>query len=296
MDQDRGRLFDVRDLHVWLSTRGGPSHIIKGISLNIQPGECVALVGESGSGKSVTARAVLGLLDGTNSHTEGSIRIRGFDANILESKEQSMREVRGRLMSMVAQDPMTSLDPVAKVADQLRDTIRLGSPGVSRVEIWHRSKEVLSAVGIPESERVLGSWPHQLSGGMRQRVTLALAIVAAPALLVADEPTTALDVTVQAQVLKVLRDLQQDRAMSMLLITHDMGVVAAVADRVAVMRNGELVEFGQTSEILHRPSHPYTRGLVGSTVTLSTPRDQALHDVRSYMASSRGGDFESEER
>lgn len=276
-------LLDVNDLRVWLNTPGGPAEILRGVSFDIRVGECVALVGESGSGKSVTARSILGLHDPINTHMEGTATLRGYDGDVLRARGAELRQIRGSKLAMVFQDPMTSLDPVARVREQLADTIRLRERGASRSEVRERSVAVLRDVGIDDPDRILASWPHQLSGGLRQRVTIALAIVAAPELLVADEPTTALDVTVQAQVLRVLTQLSHEHDMGLLIVTHDMDVVRAVADRVAVMRKGRIVEFGPTAEILNNPSHPYTRGLVASTVTMTTPRHEPLSTVQTFM-------------
>ncbi len=277
------QLLRVRDLRIWLNTVDGPVEVVKGISLDVLAGECVALVGESGSGKSITARSLLGLLPRENSSVEGEITLRGGPENVVTATEAQLRKMRGRAVSMVSQDPMTSLDPVARIQRQLRDTIRLREPRLSGEQVRQRALDMLREVGISDPERVLVAWPQQLSGGLRQRVTIALALVAQPALLIADEPTTALDVTVQAQVLRMLTRLRSELGMGLLIITHDMSVVRSVADRVAVMSHGEIVEFGEARQVLDSPQHPYTRGLVASTVTMSTVRDRPLRTVASFV-------------
>lgn len=255
-------LLDVRDLSVAFRQGGKVSTAVDRISFSINRGECVALVGESGSGKSVSALSVLKLLPyPTASHPSGSIRFKGRD--LLPLSEHEMREVRGNDISIIFQEPMTSLNPLHTIDSQIGEALLLHK-GIRGKGARERTLELLTQVGIPEPETRLGSYPHQLSGGQRQRVMIAMALANEPDLLIADEPTTALDVTVQAQILKLLADIRTRLGMSMLFITHDLGIVRRIADRVCVMNNGKIVEHGPVEQVFVDPQHDYTKALLAA--------------------------------
>jgi peptide/nickel transport system ATP-binding protein len=259
---DTEPLLRVSGLHIDFAQ---PRPAVNDIHLDVAPGEIVALVGESGSGKSMTARAVLGLLP-PGARATGSIRLRGEE--ILGAPDSVLQHVRGAGAGMVFQEPQTALNPVRSVGWQLREALRAHRPDLTRVEVRERSLDLLRQVEIPEPERRLGYYPHQLSGGQKQRIVLALALANEPALLIADEPTTALDVTVQAEVLALLRRVNERTGTGILLITHNMGVVAQMAERVVVLRLGDVVEEGSLEEVFTRPQHPYTRQLLRSVPRL----------------------------
>ena len=253
-------LLRIRDLSVSFDVPGGEVRAVRNLSLDIHPGETVGLVGESGSGKSVTALSILQLLPYPIArHPGGSIRFR--DQELLGAPEPVLRRVRGNRVAMIFQEPMTSLNPLHTIEKQVGEVL-LVHKALGRAEARARTLELLGLVGLAEAERRLGAYPHQLSGGQRQRVMIAMALANEPDLLIADEPATALDVTIQAQILRLLKDLQARFGMALLLITHDLGVVRKTADRVGVMTQGEIVETGPTAEIFDRPAHPYTRGLL----------------------------------
>jgi oligopeptide/dipeptide ABC transporter ATP-binding protein len=255
-------LLDVRGLHTVFDTDDGLVPAVNGVSFSVEKGETLGLVGESGCGKSVTAFSIMRLIPSPPGRiTEGEIRFRGGD--LLSLPEDEMRGLRGNEISMIFQEPMTALNPVYTVGDQIGEAIRLHQK-VGRAEARNRSREMLEHVGIPSAPQRLDEYPHQLSGGMRQRVMIAMALACRPALLLADEPTTALDVTIQAQILDLLRRLQEEMEMAIVLITHDLGVVAEVADRVAVMYGGRIVEQAPVEELFRSPRHPYTIGLLES--------------------------------
>lgn len=260
----------VEGLAVDIQTEQGRLRAVDGISFEVRPGEVLGLVGESGSGKSITALSLLRLLPDRAEVTRGSIHLGGTD--ILAAGRGELRSLRGRKISMVFQDPLTSLNPLIKVGNQLVEAVRLHDPTVSKQSAQDRVGELLSTVGFADAARVLASYPHELSGGMRQRVMIAMAMVNHPDLLVADEPTTALDVTTQAQVLDSLAAARQAVGSSMLLISHDLGLIGERSDRVTVMYNGRIVETGSTDDILNRPAHPYTIGLLASRPTLDRRR------------------------
>ncbi|MCA3748566.1 MAG: ABC transporter ATP-binding protein, partial [Rubrobacter sp.] len=263
----------VRDLRVSFSTYAGRVEAVRGVSFDLRRGETLAIVGESGSGKSVTAKSIMRLLPEANSTIEGGEAL--FDGrDLLKIPERQMRGIRGRRISMVFQDPMTSLNPTMKVGRQIAESLRRHL-GLSRRAARERAVELLRMVGIPKPETRVDQYPHQFSGGMRQRVVIAIALACDPDILIADEPTTALDVTIQAQILELLRDLQEQRGLSVILITHDLGVVAEVSHRVAVMYAGKIVETGTVHEVFHDPKHPYTWGLLTSVPlpTLDRSRD-----------------------
>ena len=253
-------LISVNDLVLNSGSGGRTRAIVDRLSISISRGESLALVGESGSGKSMSALAMMGLLpEPSVTVGGGSILFRGSDLLVMPRRDR--RHITGRDIAMVFQEPMTSLNPVMRIGDQIVEMIRAHA-SVGRRAAMERAAELLAAVRMPEPAARLRAWPHQLSGGQRQRVMIAIALACRPKLLIADEPTTALDVTVQAQILSLLRELQREMGMAMLFITHDLGVVANVADRVAVMYCGRIVETGSVGDIFRNPSHPYTRGLL----------------------------------
>jgi peptide/nickel transport system ATP-binding protein len=267
-------LLAVRDLSVAFGLRGRRRiTAVDSVSFDIRPGEHVGLVGESGSGKSVTSLAVMGLLPKRGVHVAGSVRFEGRE--LLGMGRKQLAAMRGRDIAMVFQDPMTSLNPVVRVGVQLTEVIRQHRD-VTRDEARGRAEALLEQVGIPDPGRRLSEYPHQLSGGMRQRVLIAIALACEPRLLIADEPTTALDVTIQAQVLEVLKDLVADTQAALLMITHDLGVVAGLCDRVNVMYSGRIVEASGRDVLFGEPRHPYTGGLLGSIPRLDAPRGEPL--------------------
>lgn len=254
-------LLSVHDLYVQFETPYGNIQATSGVSFNIYPGETLAIVGESGSGKSVSALSIMGLLPTENCTTSGEILFEG--KNLLTLSAKAYRKIRGGTIGMVFQDPMTSLNPTMKVGKQIAEGIHR-QRSVSRKRASKIAMEMLERVGIPRPEKRYHQYPHEFSGGMRQRALIAMALACKPKLLIADEPTTALDVTIEAQILDLLRDLQKETGTSILLITHDLGVVAGMADRVIVMYAGRAVESGSVEKIFHHSTHPYTRGLLNS--------------------------------
>jgi peptide/nickel transport system ATP-binding protein len=264
------RVLEVENLRVsFPDGHGRWFHPVDGVTFTLDRGETMALVGESGCGKSLTSLALLRLIPLPGRIDSGS-RIRLGDTDVLDLEGEALRHIRGRRIGMIFQDPMTSLNPVLTVGDQIGEGVRAHFP-VSRVEARERALRLLQEVGIPDPASRLDSYPHQLSGGMRQRVMIAIALSAEPEILVADEPTTALDVTVQAQILEVLDHLRASRGMAVLLITHDLGIVAGRADRVAVMYAGQIVEEAPTARLFANPSHPYTQGLFASVPRIRGP-------------------------
>ena len=264
------RLLDVRGLNVRFRQDGSETHAVRGVDFHVDKGETVAIVGESGSGKSVSALSVVRLLEDT-AHLSGSIRYNGQE--MLEANDRELRGVRGNDISFIFQEPMTSLNPLHTLEKQLAESIELHQ-GLRGADVRVRIIELLEKVGIRDAERRLGAYPHQLSGGQRQRVMIAMALANGPELLIADEPTTALDVTIQAQILDLLAELKRDEGMSMLFITHDLTIVRRIADRVCVMKDGEIVEHGPTAELFANPQHPYTRTLLEAEST-GVPRPVA---------------------
>ncbi|MBZ4690457.1 MAG: transporter related [Cereibacter sp.] len=251
-------ILDIKGLRVTFQTNDGPVEAVRGIDLSVKPGETVAIVGESGSGKSQATMALMGLL-ARNGKATGSVLYRGQE--LIGMSERNLNKVRGDKITMIFQEPMTSLDPLYRIGEQLAEPLRFHR-GLSRAKARPRIVELLKLVGIPEPERRIDSYPHELSGGQRQRVMIAMALACDPDILIADEPTTALDVTIQAQILTLLADLQQRLGMAILFITHDLGIVQRFADRVYVMRRGEVVETGATADLFAAPAHPYTRMLL----------------------------------
>ncbi len=263
-------LLRIKDLRTSFFTSDGEVRAVDGVSFDIEDGQTVGLVGESGCGKSVTALSIIRLLDkGIGRITGGEVLYRGTDLASL--REGAMRRIRGNEISMVFQEPMTSLNPVITVGDQIAETVRLHQ-GAGRRAAWDRAIEMLRLVKLPEPQKQVRFYPHQLSGGQRQRVMIAMALACTPKLLIADEPTTALDVTIQAQILELIGELQQQLGMAVLLITHDLGVVAERADEVAVMYAGKIVERAKPETIFARPKHPYTIGLLRSMPGTAPPK------------------------
>ncbi|MGP4112994.1 ABC transporter ATP-binding protein [Streptomyces sp. 4N509B] len=265
-------LLEVRDLAVAFHTRDGEVPVVNGVSLAVDAGETLAVLGESGSGKSVTAQAVMGILDTPPARvTGGEIHFQGADLLTVSAEER--RRVRGARMAMIFQDALSALNPVLSVGFQLAEMFRVHR-GASRAEARDRAVELMKRVDIPAAEQRVGDYPHQFSGGMRQRIMIAMAVALNPALVIADEPTTALDVTVQAQVMDLLAELRREHRMGLILITHDLGVVADVADRIAVMYAGRVVEHAPVRELYAAPAHPYTRGLLESVPRLTGRRGE----------------------
>jgi oligopeptide/dipeptide ABC transporter ATP-binding protein len=271
-------LLEVRDLRVGFATEGGVVQAVDRVTFDVRPGEVVAIVGESGSGKSVTAQTIMGLTRSKNSMIEGSVRLDGEE--LVTASDAELRRLRGDRVAMIFQDPMTSFNPVYKIGRQIAEAMRAHRDGVSKSQGRERAIELFEAVGIPNAERRVDDYPHEFSGGMRQRAMIAMALALEPELLIADEPTTALDVTIQAQILRLLEDLNRERNLATILITHDLGVVAEVADRVLVMYGGRVVEQGTLDEIFYDPQHPYTWGLLGSLTRLDQPRPERLPQIK----------------
>ena len=276
---EQATLLSVRDLHVVFDTRHGPLTAIDHVSLDIRPGEILGVVGESGAGKSLTGTAIIGLLDPPGRIAAGEIRMNGERIDNLS--HEAMRRVRGKKIGAIFQDPLTSLHPMLSIGAQLTETIRTHFPG-DAAAARATALELLKAVGIPAAETRIDHYPHQFSGGMRQRVVIALALAGKPALIVADEPTTALDVSIQAQITTLLKRLCRDYGTSVMLITHDMGVIAETADRVAVMYAGRIVETGPVESVTRAPRHPYTRGLMASIPSMRT-RQATLQQIDGAM-------------
>ncbi|MBY7144077.1 ABC transporter ATP-binding protein [Virgibacillus sp. NKC19-3] len=266
----------LRHLHTHFFTDNGEIPAVDGVSINIHKGEVVGIVGESGCGKSVTSLSVMQLIPSPPGKiVDGEINFKG--ENLVSASESRMKKVRGNEISMIFQEPMTSLDPLFTIGNQMREAIRIHEK-ISKKEARKRSIDMLKLVGIPRPDAVIDEYPHQLSGGMRQRVMIAMAMSQDPELLIADEPTTALDVTIQAQILDLMRNLNNEKDTSILLITHDLGVVAEICDRVVVMYAGQVVEEGTTREILKDPKHPYSKGLIRSLPKIHE-REQKLYSI-----------------
>jgi peptide/nickel transport system ATP-binding protein len=265
-------LLQIDNLRTYFHTRAGLARAVDGVSLSVLPGETVGVVGESGCGKSVTALSVLRLIRPPGRIEQGS-RIAFEGRDLLALGDEEIREVRGNRIAMIFQEPMTALNPVFTVGDQIAEVARVHA-GASRKAAWARAVEMLTLVGIPAPEQRAGEYPHQLSGGMRQRVMIAMALVMSPALVIADEPTTALDVTIQAQILELLAGLQQRLSTAVLLITHDLGVIAEVARRVVVMYGGEVVEEAPVEELFAHAHHPYTEGLLAAMPRVGMERER----------------------
>jgi len=267
MTQATVPLLKINNLVTEFRTETGVVRAVKGVDITVEPGQTVAVVGESGSGKSVTSLSIMGLIPkAIGGVTSGEILFKGRDGvvrDLVREPEPMMRSIRGNEISMIFQEPMTSLNPTQKVGTQIAE-VALLHQGLTHKQAWARAVDMLSLVEIPEPARRADIYPHQMSGGMRQRVMIAMALACNPALLIADEPTTALDVTVQLQILELMRRLQREIGMGILFITHNLGVVAEIADRVAVMYGGRIVESASVEDLFDRPSHPYTKGLLAS--------------------------------
>jgi oligopeptide/dipeptide ABC transporter ATP-binding protein len=273
---DSEPLLAIDDLRVEFWTSRGTVYAVNGISFDIAPGETLGIVGESGCGKSVTALAILGLLSRAGRVVSGTARFGGRD--LLHLSDRAMRSIRGKDIAMIFQDPMTSLNPVLTVGRQIREALETHFD-LSRNEVQKRAIELLDGVGIPSAKARINDYPHQFSGGMRQRAMIAMALACKPKLLIADEPTTALDVTIQAQILGVLRELVSGQGTALVLITHDLGVVAGMCERVNVMYSGLFVETGSAEQVFDTPRHPYTLGLLQSVPRLDTPRGRKLRPI-----------------
>lgn len=266
-------VLSVRDLSVEFVTRRGPVRAIDRVSFDIAPGEVLGVVGESGAGKSLTGTAIIGLLDPPGRISGGEVWLNGERIDTL--KPEAMRRVRGKRIGMIFQDPLTSLNPLYRISEQLVETIRTHLP-LSAGKARERAIGLLTEVGIPAPEKRIDSYPHEFSGGMRQRVVIALALAAEPELIIADEPTTALDVSVQAQIITLLKKLCANHGTAVMLITHDMGVIAEAADRVAVMYAGRIAEIGPVRDVVRRARHPYAKGLMGAIPTLSAHAERLV--------------------
>jgi peptide/nickel transport system ATP-binding protein len=267
----RSPLLEVRNLRIEFPTRRGTLLAVDDISFSIAPGEVLGVVGESGAGKSLTGAAIIGLLEPPGRIAAGEVKLNGLRIDNLPYDE--MRKVRGREIGAIFQDPLTSLNPLYTVGRQITETITTHL-NVSQAEARRRALDLLLATGIPAADRRIDHYPHQFSGGMRQRVVIALALAAEPKLVIADEPTTALDVSIQAQIIALLKTLCREKQTAVMLVTHDMGVIAETADRVAVMYAGRISEIGPVADVIHRPQHPYTKGLMGSIPSMTAQAER----------------------
>jgi oligopeptide/dipeptide ABC transporter ATP-binding protein len=272
-----GPLLKVEDLSVGFETEDGLVQAVDGVTFDVSPGEVVAIVGESGCGKSVTAMSLMGLTRARNATISGSAHL--GETDLVTADDAELRKLRGDEIAMIFQDPMTSLNPVYRIGDQISEQI-LAHRDIEKREAHERSVELLRQVGIPGADERARAYPHEFSGGMRQRAMIAMGLSLEPRILIADEPTTALDVTIQAQILRLLRDLNQERGLAVILITHDLGVVAEIADRVLVMYAGEIVEKGTLEQIFYSPQHPYTWGLLGSVMRLDKAGRERLSQIK----------------
>jgi len=270
------KLLDVSDLHVQFATEDGVVRAVDGVSFELERGKVLGIVGESGSGKSVTAMTILGLTRDVNTMFEGSVEYKG--QNLLEMEEAELRRFRGNEIAMIFQDPMTSMNPVYRVGSQIVEAIHTHED-VDKQTARNRAVQLLRQVGIPNPEERVYDYPHQFSGGMRQRAMIAMALANNPDVLIADEPTTALDVTIQAQIIELIGRLKDDFNSSVILITHDLGVVADIADEIAVMYAGRIVEYGTKRQVFYDPQHPYTWGLLGSIPRLDREKPKKLASI-----------------
>ena len=270
-------LLEIKDLEIEFKTYGGVVHAVRGVNFELKMGETIGIVGESGCGKSVTAKGIMKLLPSPPAtYKNGSITFQG--KNLIHATEREMERIRGNDISMIFQDPMTSLNPTMKIGHQIMESV-LKHQKVSKKEAFNKALETLKLVGIPQPEKRMEQYPHEFSGGMRQRAMIAMALACQPKLLIADEPTTALDVTIQAQILELMKSIQQKLNTAIIMITHDLGVVAEMCDRVVVMYAGKVVEAGTVHEIFANPQHPYTKGLLKSVPRFDMDRNEALSPI-----------------
>ena len=276
MENNNNNVLEIRGLNSYFFTEKGVAPAVDGLDLDIPKGKIIGLVGESGCGKSMTAKSIMGLLKYPGRVAGGSIRFEDQDLTRLSDKE--LRKICGNDISMIFQEPMTSLNPVLKVGRQVRETLLVHNPTMSKAEAKQRVVEMFQRVGIPEAEKRYDCYPHELSGGLRQRVMIAMAMVCKPKLLIADEPTTALDVTIEAQILRLMKELRDETGMSVLIITHNMGVVAEICDYVYVMYAGKIMEQAETFELFDHTMHPYTKGLLGSIPRIGQNAER-LHTI-----------------
>ena len=274
--ENNNNVLEIRDLNSYFFTEKGVAPAVDGLDLDIPKGKIIGLVGESGCGKSMTAKSIMGLLKYPGRVAGGSIRFEDQDLTRLSDKE--LRKICGNDISMIFQEPMTSLNPVLKVGRQVRETLLVHNPTMSKAEAKQRVVEMFQRVGIPEAEKRYDCYPHELSGGLRQRVMIAMAMVCKPKLLIADEPTTALDVTIEAQILRLMKELRDETGMSVLIITHNMGVVAEICDYVYVMYAGKIMEQAETFELIDHTMHPYTKGLLDSIPRIGQNAER-LHTI-----------------
>ena len=274
--ENNNNVLEIRDLNSYFFTEKGVAPAVDGLDLDIPKGKIIGLVGESGCGKSMTAKSIMGLLKHPGRVAGGSIRFEDQDLTRLSDKE--LRKICGNDISMIFQEPMTSLNPVLKVGRQVRETLLVHNPTMSKAEAKQRVVEMFQRVGIPEAEKRYDCYPHELSGGLRQRVMIAMAMVCKPKLLIADEPTTALDVTIEAQILRLMKELRDETGMSVLIITHNMGVVAEICDYVYVMYAGKIMEQAETFELFDHTMHPYTKGLLDSIPRIGQNAER-LHTI-----------------
>ena len=272
------KLLEVEDLHTSFSTLSKKIRAVRGVSFDLYQGETLGVVGESGCGKSVMAKSLTRLLPTISSHIDkGTVLYKG--ENLLKKNERELRKIRGKEIGMIFQDPMTSLNPIMKIGSQIIEGYEAHHPHVPRQEVALRVLELLERVGIPDAQSRMNQYPYELSGGMRQRVMIAIAMISSPRILIADEPTTALDVTIQAQILELLREIQEKEKMSIILITHDLSVIANFCDRVIVMYAGEIIEKAPVEELFRVPKHPYTRRLLNSIPRLDLPPKRHLYSI-----------------
>jgi peptide/nickel transport system ATP-binding protein/oligopeptide transport system ATP-binding protein len=270
-------LLAVSDLRVRFATEDGIVRAVDGVSFDLAAGDVLAIVGESGCGKSVTSQTMMGLTRSPNARIEGSVQYRGEE--LLTADDATLRRIRGEELSMIFQDPISALNPVYRVGDQIVEAIQAHEE-ISDDAAKRRATELLDLVGIPDAARRVDQYPHEFSGGMRQRAMIAMALSLEPTILIADEPTTALDVTIQAQIIRLIKRLNEERGLAVILVTHDLGVVADIADRVLVMYAGRVVETGTLEQIFYDPQHPYTWGLLGSLTRLDRPRAHRLSQIK----------------
>ncbi len=275
------KILEVKDLHVSFRTYAGVSHAVRGVDFYLNKGETLAIVGESGCGKTVTSKAIMGLLAASNTDIkkDGESAILFQGENLLNYGEKQMSQIRGKRISMIFQDPMTSLNPTMKIGDQIMESILIHQK-VTKEEARKQALHMLELVKIPNAEERLKQYPFEFSGGMRQRAMIAVALACKPEILIADEPTTALDVTIQAQIMDLIGELQKELEMAVILVTHDLGVVASVADRIQVMYAGKIVERGTVKEIFYESTHPYTRALLNSVPKIHTNNKEVLYSLK----------------